>query len=543
VESRTRKYNFWNIEGIDFSAFQILPIVILVSFLSFSCQGNSSKKLNDSATVKSKPSIQVSQQLQAFPAQYDSLVGWEFKNNSIPDWKHVIFDYDNENKLDILTFRGGNQRNSPVIGELEFTPKSLKLLWDFQTNVDTLKGRYGYWGGGAGWTGQPLLLNWSAKECKDVHSLFDTYKSRNKELKEIVQISLSGYIYFLDFETGKKTREPIYIANPIKGTPSVDPLKRFLLVGQGVPHRGGFHWRCFDLKTCKLLHEEKTPSSYAFRGWGASDASPLFSKDAKFIWPTESGVIYFGQSTDKGINQLAQAHYRFTVPSKQGTESSPSAFANLIYMTDNGGTVICFDVNNMKPRWHYASGDDNDATPVVDIENGVPFIYIGNEVDKQGDSGKSSFSKLNGLTGKLVWKYSKICNSVFGKKPNNGGILSTCCIGKGKMKSYVWTVFSRLGKSTSGKLVCINKETGTLKYEIQLNQYSWVSPILLYDQSGNGYIYLADVGGNVYIFNAETGEIIYKKNIGNTFESSPIAWKNFIIQPARGNRLLCFQIE
>ena len=111
------------------------------------------------------------------------------------------------------------------------------------------------------------------------------------------------------------------------------------------------------------------------------------------------------------------------------------------------------------------------------------------------------------------------------------------------MKSYVWTVFSRLGKSTSGKLVCINKETGTLKYEIQLNQYSWVSPILLYDQSGNGYIYLADVGGNVYIFNAETGEIIYKKNIGNTFESSPIAWKNFIIQPARGNRLLCFQIE
>jgi hypothetical protein len=67
--------------------------------------------------------------------------------------------------------------------------KILKLLWDFQTNVDTLKGRYGYWGGGAGWTGQPLLLNWSAKECKDVHSLFDTYKSRNKELKEIVQIS------------------------------------------------------------------------------------------------------------------------------------------------------------------------------------------------------------------------------------------------------------------------------------------------------------------------------------------------------------------
>ena len=54
MELRTKKYNLWNIKGIVFSAFQILPIVILVSFLSFSCQGNNSKKINDTDTVKSK---------------------------------------------------------------------------------------------------------------------------------------------------------------------------------------------------------------------------------------------------------------------------------------------------------------------------------------------------------------------------------------------------------------------------------------------------------------------------------------------------------
>jgi outer membrane protein assembly factor BamB len=297
------------------------------------------------------------------------------------------------------------------------------------------------------------------------------------------------------------------------------------------------------LRSCKLIHEEKTPSSFAFKGWGASDASPIFTGDAKFIWPSESGVVYFGQVTSNGVNQLSQARYRITNPSRQGIESSPSAIANLVYMADNGGTVFCLDVRTMKPRWHYTTGDDNDATPVVEVINGVPYVYIGNEVDMQGKRGTASFSKLNGLTGQLIWKYSRKCNSEFGKKPNSGGILSTCCIGKGKIESYVWTVFSRVDSMLSGKLVCINKETGKLKYEINMRQYSWVSPILLYDRLGNAYLYLSDVGGNVYLILAETGEILYKKNIGMTFESSPIAWNNFIIQPARGNQVLCFQLE
>jgi len=528
----------------NFVYFQFFLIAILIANLATSCNSQGSDNAESDTILKKivTPKLKTSK-LLVFPNVFDSLVGWEFKNDSVPVWDNMFFDYDREHLSNILTFRGGYQRNSPVIGILPFIPKSLKLAWDFQTNVDTLTGKYGYWGGGAGWTGQPLLLNWTANECKSIETLYDDYRNRRKELNEIVQISLSGYIYFIDLETGEKTRDPIYISNPIKGTPSIDPQKQFLLVGQGVPHRGGFHWRCFNLRSCKLIHEEKTPSSFAFKGWGASDASPIFTGDAKFIWPSESGVVYFGQVTSNGVNQLSEARYRITNPSRQGIESSPSAIANLVYMADNGGTVFCLDVRTMKPRWHYTTGDDNDATPVVEVINGVPYVYIGNEVDMQGKRGTASFSKLNGLTGQLIWKYSRKCNSEFGKKPNSGGILSTCCIGKGKIESYVWTVFSRVDSMLSGKLVCINKETGKLKYEINMRQYSWVSPILLYDRLGNAYLYLSDVGGNVYLILAETGEILYKKNIGMTFESSPIAWNNFIIQPARGNQILCFQLE
>lgn len=518
----------------------IFALVPAVTFIA--CLQKTTTK-SDTAADKTNPSTPNKQQIHRFPSIIDSAVGWEFQKDSIPSWSNVLFDFDTEDPTEILTFRGGFQRNSPVINKITITPKSLKSQWFFETRTDTMKGKYGYWGGGAGWTGQPLLLHWSSSECKTIESLYPKYQSRNKDLKEIIQISLSGYVYFIDLETGSKTRDPLYISNPIKGTPSIDPEKKFLLVGQGIPHRNGFHWRCFDLRTGKLLHEEKTPSSFALRGWGASDASPLFTQESKFIWPTESGVVYFGQASQRGMSQLTQAHYRITAPSKQGTESSPSAFANLMYLTDNGGTVICFDISSMKPRWHYKTGDDIDASPVIDVENGIPYVYVGNEVDKQGDKGTSSFFKLHGLTGEKIWVYSKRCNSTFGKKPNNGGILSTCVIGKGKLQPYIWTVFSRVDSSTGGNLVCLNKQNGKIKYQINLKQYSWVSPIILYNKDGNGYVYLADVGGNIYLFNAENGDLIFKKNIGMTFESSPIAWKNLIIQPARGNQILCFQIE
>jgi hypothetical protein len=445
----------------------------------------------------------------------------------------------------IYTFRGNNQRNSPVIGTLTGRPSRIDASWTFRTGVDTVKGLYGIWGGGAGWTGQPLYVEWSAEETKELDGLLPDFKTRNAPLQELVQVSLSGKVYFIEASTGKATRKPLEVNNPIKGTPSIDGInRRYILVGQGIKNRGVFGWRVFDLRKHVLLHTEVMPSSFAPKGWGACDASPLIEPNSgTFIWPTESGVIYRGNLYNGTYKTASQYKYAIDAHLRQGIESSPSAFKNLGYFTDNAGNVFCFNLSDMKPVWSFFNTDDSDASPVINIENDIPYIFVGNEVDQQGPKGNAYLRKLNGLTGKVEWESVRECYSVTQPKTNNGGMLTTPAIGKHKAEGLLWTVFSRVDTYGRGVFACYRISDGSVKYEIPLRSYSWVSPIALYDREGNAYIYFSDVGGNIYLIDGESGDIIYRYNTEYVFESSPIAIGNRIIQPARGNQIFSFTVE
>jgi outer membrane protein assembly factor BamB len=479
-----------------------------------------------------------------FRDSIDSTFVLESLDTSVTVIDKLYFEKDEENPNGIFTFRGGNQRNSPVRGKVKTRPKTVRMDWEFKTAVDSMRGSFGYWGGGAGWTGQPLVVNWNKSEIQQLAGLKAEFLSRN-ELKEIIQISLSGNIYFLDFETGIETRPHLSIRNPIKGTPSIDHKNKDLLyVGHGIPHRGQMAWRVFHLKKGTLLHEEFLPSAFSYRKWGACDASPLIdTTSSTVIWPTESGVIYRHDFSKNLFNKIEQFRYKLSESRYQGIESSPSAYKQLGYFTDNGGNVICADLRNMKPRWHFFNVDDSDASPVISIENEVPYIFIGNEVDKQGAEGFGYLRKLNGLTGKEVWRFEKKCYSSIGAKVNNGGMLSTPLLGKEKAENIIYTVFSRTDEHAAGMVVAINKSTGAQIFEVPLSRYSWVSPIALYDQSGYPTLYVPTVNGFVLLIDGITGEVIFSQDMGCIFESSPIAWDNRIIQPARGNKIFSFVLE
>ncbi|MFM7769661.1 MAG: PQQ-binding-like beta-propeller repeat protein, partial [Bacteroidota bacterium] len=455
----------------------------------------------------------------------------------------IYFPRDEQNNQGILTFRGGFQRNSPTRGKIDKQPHLIVKSWEFKTSRDSMRGNWGSWGGGAGWTGQPLIVQWSPEECKSISALYPSFRNRSESLLEIVQVSLCGQVYFIEFESGLPTRDPLIIRNPIKGTPSISPDKNYLLVGQGIPHRGGFAWRCFNLKTNALIHQETLPSSFSIRKWGACDASPLFASNNTFIWPTESGSIYQGIVENNSILNLQQYKYKLSSSSYQGIESSPSALGNLVYFTDNGGNIFCLDTRTRKPRWHFFNTDDSDASPALSIENNKPFIFVGNEVDKQGSVGFGACRKIDGLTGALVWEFKKQCYSLQSATPNNGGMLSTVCIGKNKAEHVLWTIFSRTNEFGGGTFVCLDLQNGKPIYEIELSRYSWVSPIALYDNDGNPYVYFSDVGGNIYLIEGLTGKVIYTESTGVIFESSPVAWNNRIIQPARGNKIFSFTLQ
>ena len=94
--------------------------------------------------------------------------------------------YDNVDG--ILTFRGAPSRETPFSGKVTGTPKTVKVDWEFNTG----SGMTGRWGGGSGWTGQPLYVNWSDEQLKRIKTEAAEYVKPELKNKEIIVGSLAG---------------------------------------------------------------------------------------------------------------------------------------------------------------------------------------------------------------------------------------------------------------------------------------------------------------------------------------------------------------
>ncbi len=445
----------------------------------------------------------------------------------------------------IFTFRGGLKRDMPVTGKIKGVPQKFEIDWVFRTNFNTTTTRFGTWGGGLGWTGQPLLVVWPDSLRRSFDALSDDFKLKHG-VPEVIIGSLSGTVFFLDFETGKETRPPISTDNPIKGTPSLDPrFNGMLYVGDGVPHNDRFGIHFIDLfKHEKVYFYSGHTDPVAYRRWGAFDSSPVFVGDYLY-WTGENGVLYKFCVNNDSVNLISKMVYRVNGKPSLGIESSLAVYKNYGYFGDNHGNIFCVNLITMELVWYYDNIDDTDATIVLEVEDGMPYIYTGCQVDKQPDEGYSYFTKLNGLDGTQVWTNKVRSYAVYqwGRR-NDGGLFATPLLGRYNAKDLIITNFTHTQKDRrNGELIAFYKSTGEIAYRTSLNAYSWSSPVALYNKEGDLYIFTGDVVGNAYIIDGSNGQIIYKRNIGNNFEASPIAWGNNIIIGSRGREIYKLTIK
>ena len=108
----------------------------------------------------------------------------------------------------IFTFRKNLLRNASFGGKVKGTPSHIDIAWEFTTAFDTAHTRFGTWGGGSGWTGQPLYVRWTDEQM-------DQFRKSSPGLtpdfaqEEIIVGSLCGQGYFINYQTGKASREPL----------------------------------------------------------------------------------------------------------------------------------------------------------------------------------------------------------------------------------------------------------------------------------------------------------------------------------------------
>lgn len=491
------------------------------------------------------------------PEDFDLVSELELNGERIEEYERaekVSFDAEEEySDLEgITTFRGNHRRDGGSFGKPDVREEKLEIKWNIETG--SLRKSYGkgFWTG-SGWTGQPLIVRWSAEQREKMN-----IASENDKLAEAIYATMDGNVYFLDIKDGSRTRETVAFGLPFKGAGALDPRGNFGVFGAGDdgPGEDGAARAVFmSLYNTKKIYELGAKDSFAPRIFHGYDSSMLVDKKTDTLFqPGENGIIYSMKlNTSEDGEQISPSDIlklRYTSPRNSeekywlGMEDSAVFYKNYMYIADNGGNLLCIDVNTMKIIWVQDVCDDTNGSPVLAIEDGVPYIYIATSLHWTSSKvlrlADVPLFKINALTGEYVWIRTYFCNTVAGV---SGGVQATPVVGKGEIENLVIFPVARTPQVRSGILVALDRKTGEEVWKLPMRRYAWSSPVAVYSESGKAYIVAADSDGRLYLIEGKTGKLLSTAELGANIEATPAVFEDMIVVGTRGRKIFGIQIK
>ena len=332
-----------------------------------------------------------------------------------------------------------------------------------------------------------------------------------------------------------------------------------LYVGAGVDSsaKGSARALVVNLLDSSIMFEFGKNDGFADRGWYMFDSSPLVSADTdQLIYPGESGILYIIHLNTKydeangtlsvDPDNIVKWKYKGTRTGSKywlGVESSAAIINHYAFLADNGGNLMCLDLNTLKLVWVQDILDDTNCSPVVSIEDGHPYIYISTSFHmgwRSSYKAEIPIFKIDAETGEIVWKTSYECYTV---SDLSGGVQGTIAVGKNKLSDMIFVPVARTPGAGSGTLVALKKDTGEKVWERETSVYSWSSPVDFYDKDGNGYLAYCNTGFNLYLIDGKTGDVLDQMNLGGNIEASPVVYNSYIVVGTRANRTYCVEVK
>lgn len=455
----------------------------------------------------------------------------------------------------IVTFRGDNFRSGAAYGTAAVSSKTLTKVWSKSTSG--LSDTDGTYWSGSGWTGQPLVVKWPEATRKNISAMYDW--AREKEgLVEVIYATLDGHVYFYELTSGEYTRDPLNLGFNYKGAGALDPRGYpILYVGSGVDSvNGRSRVKVVNLIDNSVMFEFGHNETFANRGWHMFDSSPLVSAETdQLIYPGENGILYIIHLNTKYNEQTGELSvdpdnivkwkYNGVRSGSRywlGVESSAAIINNYIFLADNGGNLMCLDLNTLELVWVQDVLDDTNCSPVVDIEDGHPYIYISTSFHygwRSYSTAAIPIFKIDAETGEIVWRTDYTCYTV---QDLSGGVQGTIAVGKNKLSDMIFVPIARTPGASSGTLAALKKDTGEVIWEKETSMYSWSSPVDFYDADGNGYLLYCNSGFNMFLIDGKTGEQLDYMNLGGNIEASPAMYGNYAVVGTRAMRTYCIQV-
>ena len=445
----------------------------------------------------------------------------------------------------VTTFRGNNYRDSAAYGNIPDDPEELEIVWSVAVSqIDD-------WGG-VGWTGQCAIVRWPEEVVRIMNV---REEKKGGPLTEVIYATLDGRVYFLDLYDGQATRPAINIGAPIKGSVTVDPRGYPLLyVGQGIPEANGHSvdigTRIFSLIDQQLLFFLDGDDSFAQRSWYAFDAAPLVDgKTDTMLQVGENAILYLVKlntdydpeagtiSIDPKVDRYV---FRSRVSDQPGMENSLAVYNDYGYFVDNSGLLQCVDLNTLTCVWAGDTGDDTDATIVLEEEaDGTVALYTATEREHSASYDENAYlRKINALTGEMLWKLPV---KVYTSEGNEGGSFATPALGKGELGDLIFAHMTRT-PDDGATLMAVDKESGEVVWRVAMGSGGWSSPVCVYDASGKGYVLVGSSSGALRLYDGRTGRIISICDLEGNIEGSPAVFEDMLVVGTRGKRIFGVRI-
>lgn len=452
----------------------------------------------------------------------------------------------------VTTFRGNNYRSTGSWGTIPAGASGMAIKYSFKI------GGIDEWTG-VGWTGQPAIVKWDAETIQNMN--IKEEKKAKDGLVEVIYATLDGKIYFFDLEDGERTREPIKIGAPIKGSVTIDPRGYPLLyVGQGIDEVDGesvkIGMRIFSLIDQSELLFINGRDKFATRGWFASDCAPIVDAASDtVIWSGENGLLYtikLNSQYDSAAGTMTidpvidRYWYESKVSTRPGMENSVAVYNHYAFFADNSGLITCLDLNTMTPVWAFDAGDDTDASIVLEeAEDGNVYLYTASELDLTADKkgyGTIYMRCLNAMTGEEIWNHALRADEA----SDTGGSFATPALGSGSVDHMIFFTIARCFNDEGSRvnmMFALNKKTGAIEWELSTGGFAWSSPTLTFDENGRAILFQNNSNGDLKMIDALTGEKLTSIDLGSNVEGSPAIFNDMMVIGTRGAKIYGITIK
>jgi hypothetical protein len=464
----------------------------------------------------------------------------------------------------LTMFRGSPTRTFYGLGPLPANPK---VLWRYpdkpMCSFSEAEGVTKQWCG-SGWTGQPVV--WE----------------RPDGVTEVIFGAYDGAVHFVNARTGKDTRPKFQTGDLIKGSVTLDP--------DGYPL---LYFGSRDNKLRILSLDANGLDGVPVELWALNanvvkgkwnndwDGNPVVINDMLFEGGENSWFFVMkinrsyreiidanGQATDEKKVAVAP-EIIFKMPGWNAEllknigdqtvsiETSVVFFGDRVYFTNSGGRVVGLDISDIENGvapivFDYWVGDDVDATIVVD-EKGMLYVSAELERNTARSLALGQFIKLDPykqtVTEKTVATDGTITTQVTGD-PFVWGIK----VPKGKSdKGGIWSTPALSGNylyaaTHTGRLLTVDKETGSITYETYIGEHAWSSPIVIENADANGTKKLlvgTCVTGGFKQYDLTNPALPKLTNTmplasGSCIESTPAVWKGQIFVGSRDGYFYSF---